>query len=165
MKELSFFQTCGKYGTVKLAINGELPESLSDEFISDILYGVLSSINDKIQEKMMSDDQALLSQLKRESEELKSLFGSEIIYVRYIENQYLNYGYFKLRKWLEVTTRLGVIIVGWRKRVIEIDWSKSDIKEKAETLFHNEDVTYGDYYIHAWGLAKAKEYIGILLKQ
>lgn len=31
--ELASFETCGKYGSVKLYINGELPSSISDEDI------------------------------------------------------------------------------------------------------------------------------------
>lgn len=98
-----------------------------------------------------------------EIEELKNLFGSEAIYTKQIENKYSDLGSFKFRKWLKVTTRKGIIVIGWRKRVINIDWSRSDIKNTAYDLFPDEDVTKDDYYIHAWGINKAKEYIDVLL--
>jgi hypothetical protein len=62
-----------------------------------------------------------------------------------------------------VTTSRGVIKIGWRSRVINIDWSESDIKGLAKELFPNENVTKEDQYIHAWGYDKAKEYISVLM--
>lgn len=64
---------------------------------------------------------------------------------------------------LEVTTPKGIIVVGWRKSVIEIDWTKSDIYQDADELFPQEDVTKDTRMIHAWGYEKATEYIGVLL--
>lgn len=117
----------------------------------------------KIQDKLMSKDLKLLKIFEDEIEELKNLFGSEAIYTKQIENKYSDLGSFKFRKWLEVTTRKGIIVIGWRKRVINIDWSMSDIKKNAYDLFPDEDVTKGNCYIHAWGINKAKEYIDVLL--
>lgn len=131
--------------------------------IYDIFYDVLPNVNAKIQDKLMSKDLKLLKMFEDEIEELKNLFGSEAIYTKQIENKYSDLGSFKFRKWLEVTTRKGVIVIGWRKRVVNIDWSRSDIKNTAHDLFPDEDVTKGDYYIHAWGINKAKEYIDVLL--
>lgn len=161
--KLASFETCGKYGYVKLYINGELPSSISNEDIYDIFYDVLPNVNAKIQDKLMSKDLKLLKIFEDEIEELKNLFGSEAIYTKQIENKYSDLGSFKFRKWLEVTTRKGIIVIGWRKRVINIDWSMSDIKKNAYDLFPDEDVTKGNCYIHAWGINKAKEYIDVLL--
>lgn len=49
------------------------------------------------------------------------------------------------------------ITIGWRKRVINIDWSKSgkDLKH----LFANENVTKESFLIHAYGYEKATEYL------
>jgi hypothetical protein len=65
-----------------------------------------------------------------------------------------------LLPWLLVTTHLGVFRIGWRKRVIEIDWGDSDVFEfEASELFSDEDTTTGSHHIHAWSLDKAKQYI------
>lgn len=64
--------------------------------------------------------------------------------------------------WLLVRTPRGMIYLGWRKRVIEINWSDTDIRQ----IITEDDVTKGDYLVHAWGIVKALEYltkIGILL--
>lgn len=163
MKLLSSFETCGKYGSVKLYINGELPGSISDEDIYDIFYNVLPKVNVKIQDKLMSKDIELLKMFEDEIKELENLFDGKAIYTKQIENKYSDPGSLKFRKWLEVTTRKGIIVIGWRKRVINIDWSRSDIKNTAHDLFPDENVTKGDYYIHARGINKAKEYIDVLL--
>ena len=94
-----------------------------------------------------------------------NLFGSETIYVEEIPNGYCNRYCCKHLPWFVVTTKVGRITIGWRKRVINIDWEGSAITKKANELFPQEDVTKGDKLIHAWGYEKAKEYIGVLLSQ
>lgn len=163
MKLLSSYETRGEYGPVKLCISGELPSSLSDEDISDIFYGVLPKVNVKIQDKLMSKDSMLLKMFEDEIEDMKNIFNGKAINTEQIENQYSNLGCLKFRKWLKATTRKGIIVVGYRARVINIDWSRSDIKKTAYDLFPNEDATKGDYYIRARSIDKAKEYIDILL--
>ncbi len=80
--------------------------------------------------------------------------------------------------WGLIKTPKGDIKVGWRKRVINIDWK--DLYDKAltktsehdyetrikiresfygENLFANEDVTKGTHMIHAWSSEKAVEYL------
>lgn len=56
--------------------------------------------------------------------------------------------------WLLVKTDFGLVSIGWRKRVIEIDWS--DIGFAFEI---DEDVTKGSHFCHAWGYPKAVEAI------
>jgi len=80
----------------------------------------------------------------------------QAVYVREIPNEY--WGEMG-EPWLIVTTEIGHVKIGWRKRVIEIDWSDTDIKSSAEDLFPDENVTKIDKMIHAWGYEKATEYI------
>ena len=61
--------------------------------------------------------------------------------------------------WVMVTTQKGRVKLGWRKRVINIDWSESDIVADGREIFKDEDVTTGEKYIHAWGCEKAVEYL------
>jgi len=76
--------------------------------------------------------------------------------------------------WALIKTYKGDIKVGWRKRVINIDWKDLYDKKIANTnekdyeirwsingekLFANEDVTKSEHMIHAWSLEKAVEYI------
>lgn len=49
------------------------------------------------------------------------------------------------------------ITIGWRRSVINIDWSKSN--KDLLSLFENEDVTKADSFIHAHSRKKATEYL------
>lgn len=62
--------------------------------------------------------------------------------------------------WFHVRTHIGVIEIGWRKRVINIDWSRCRFGNKdIAALFKDENVTVGETYVHAWGKEKAVEYL------
>lgn len=120
--------------------------------------------------------------LKREAETLtefanlaeKSGFSNPVL--ASIPNEYWKDDEFG--PWVELKTHMGSIKIGWRKRVINLDWS--DIVERklkgalyerrehirnyfdSETLFKDEDVTKGKYYIHAWGHDKLVTYLQTL---
>ena len=62
--------------------------------------------------------------------------------------------------WFRVRTELGTILIGWRKRVINIDWSGLPQNGKDILgLFEGEDVTKSSTLIHAWGWEKAVDYL------
>jgi hypothetical protein len=103
-----------------------------------------------------------IEQHKRTIEKLKSLFNGAI-FVEEIPNEYSSWD----ANWLMVTTKVGHFKVGYRSKVINIDWSKTTVKGSGKQLFPNEDVTKGGdcwdtggkQYIHAWSLEKGREYI------
>jgi hypothetical protein len=104
------------------------------------------------------NDPKTIASHAKEIADLKLLFGDRPIYVEQIPNEYGPYG----APWLVVTTNIGRIKLGWRKRVINIDWSQTIVKTEAEELFKEEEVTKGysgEFYVHAWGYEKAKKYI------
>ena len=59
--------------------------------------------------------------------------------------------------WFVATTPLGAVVLGWRKRVIHIDWSATG--KDLLGLFQTEDVTKDEHSVHAWGPDKAVEYL------
>jgi len=76
--------------------------------------------------------------------------------------------------WWLLKTYKGTIKIGWRKSVINIDWSeckpvvdKLDYEQRqavydkfdANKIFPNENITKGTAYIHAHGEEKAVEYL------
>jgi len=70
--------------------------------------------------------------------------------------------------WFNVSTEFGTIKIGWRKRVINIDWSAMEEtlracgklpKQSILSLFDKENVTKGNTFIHAWGWEKAQDYL------
>ncbi len=70
--------------------------------------------------------------------------------------------------WFLFHTIDGDIIMGWRKRVISIEWQENYKPFDMEKLFGKEDVTKwennGKRGIHAWGKDKAYEYLSKVLK-
>lgn len=64
--------------------------------------------------------------------------------------------------WAVVTSEIGRVTIGCRKRVIEINWTDSTVKQDAPTLFPDVQDTKGgrgERYIHAWNSACA---VGLL---
>ena len=90
--------------------------------------------------------------------ELVSLFPQPI-FVETIPNGYCSQACCSGYPWYIVTTTRGRVKIGWRKHVIEIDWTDSTVRQSAEELFPQEDVTRIGCMIHAWGLGNAREYV------
>ena len=57
--------------------------------------------------------------------------------------------------WWLAQTSIGLVRIGWRKRVVEIDWEATGIK----AVVTEDDVTKGATMVHAWTTAKAVEYL------
>lgn len=95
---------------------------------------------------------------------LTNCFPERPIFVKPIPNGYCSRACCEHLPWFQMTTRLGVIKIGWRKRVISIDWSDSTVAREAKELFAGEDVTKDGRLIHAWGYDKAREYLRTLFE-
>lgn len=63
--------------------------------------------------------------------------------------------------WWLVKTPAGLVHIGWRKRVISIDWSDTSIRQEVTS----DDVTKSETLVHAWSYAKAVEYLADLGRQ
>ena len=57
--------------------------------------------------------------------------------------------------WWFVKTTIGWIEIGWRKRVISVDWEHTSVRK----IVTSDDVTKGLTYVHAYSEAKAVEYL------
>jgi hypothetical protein len=143
---------------ILMDINRELTET-DDNNLRNHVEKIVRSIHE---ESINLDPQSKIN-TERERKEILSLFGNRTIFVEEIPNGYCPDYCCKHLPWFIVTTNKGRIKIGWRKRVININWSDSVIKHDSEKLFPAEDVTKFDKAIHAWNLEKAKEYIDILL--
>ncbi len=60
--------------------------------------------------------------------------------------------------WWFVKTPSGWVEIGWRKRVISINWSDTNIKK----IVTQDDVTKNDWIVHAWSVEKAIEYLSVI---
>jgi hypothetical protein len=62
--------------------------------------------------------------------------------------------------WHFVKTIIGWVEIGWRKRVISIDWKHTDVR----LVVTQDAVTKGDDHVHAADVGKALEYLTALRK-
>ena len=85
-----------------------------------------------------------------------------------IPNGYCNQECCEHIPWFLFHTIDGDIIMGWRKRVISIEWQENYKDFDMRELFKDEEVTKwnhdGKRGIHAWGKDKAYEYVEKVLK-
>jgi len=116
-----------------------------------------------IREETLKNSPEAKQEAKTEKEEVLACFEGRDIFVEEIPNGYCSSYCCKHLPWFKVTTKKGPIIIGWRKRVISIDWSNTVDSKTSYDLFAAEDVTKDDKLIHAWGYDKAKEYINSIL--
>lgn len=104
------------------------------------------------------------NQLQRafsEEQKFREVFqkaGFQYLILEHLPNQYCPCE--RCAPWFKVRTELGTILIGWRKRVISINWSEaSNDGEDILALFRGEDVTKSPTLIHAWGWDKATDYL------
>lgn len=92
--------------------------------------------------------------------------GIAPVYVEKLPNGYCSNFCCLDHPWAKVTTTFGRFTIGWRKNVINLDWTESEIKMSGEELFPHENVTKGgpgeERFIHCHGVEKAVEYLKVL---
>ncbi len=155
--------TSGSHGTLEVEIMVDINRELTRKDNENLqIYS--ERIVSSLLEETINLDPKSKEEAKEEKDSLINLFGNNKIFVQEIPNEYCSQYCCKHLPWFLITTNKGLIKIGWRKRVISIEWTKSIIKETSQELFPDEDVTKYDKVIHAWGYGKAKEYIDVLLK-
>ncbi len=101
----------------------------------------------------------------KQEKEFREIFvkaGFRINKITQLPNQYCQCE--RCAPWFDIETEFGIIRIGWRKRVINIEWSKLSPKKSLLKLFKKEDVTKWKDGIHAWGAEKAEEYLACIYK-
>jgi hypothetical protein len=96
------------------------------------------------------------------------LAGIDYIQAYEVENRYWpkapNYDQIRREQpWWLVWTKHGPILIGWRKRVIQIEWP--DLIHKVKCIVTKDDVTKEETLVHAWTTWKAVEYLFELRRQ
>ena len=165
MKKLSGIESCGGNGIFKgsVFIKSEKYDSLSEELRNNISYKAtdfLQTIQRRIEMEWAKVNE--IDKRNNHVTELTKIFksaGFNTIHVETIDSQYCSNACCYKYPWIIVTTKKGRIKLGWRKRVINLDWSESDIKAIGTELFKDEETTTGERYIHCWSEDKAIEYL------
>ena len=156
----------GSYGHFTLDIQTDCnlsQEQLRDsEAIRDAVYNAAQTIRAAILGEVIKNDPKAQERAVAERKAILDLFPSQI-FVEEIPNGYCSDYCCRHLPWFIVTTNIGKIKIGWRKRVLEIDWSGTVNKRTAEQLFPAEDVTKSGCSIHAWGYDAAALYLQKIL--
>lgn len=168
MHQLHFKRAIGRHGEFKLEIHAgtSKPSDLDSDTIRLAAYKAAEIIEDAIMQAVIANDPEEQGRASRQREDLIGLFPKPI-HVKEIPNQYCSSWCCKHLPWFEVTTVVGVFTIGWRKRVIHIDWSNTHGTGQPSELFQKEKVTMGlasdCRYIHAWSLEDARRYVTTIL--
>jgi len=86
------------------------------------------------------------------------LSGLEVVAVYEVANGYWGNSA-EAPPWWLVLTKAGPVVIGWRKRVISINWKDTPVRAKLT----GDDQTTSDLEgCHAWTYAKAVEYLRAL---
>lgn len=99
-------------------------------------------------------------------EEATSLFtlaGIPVIRTWDLSNRYwpVCADYLQLRAdnpWWLMQTHVGLIEIGWRKRVIAVDWSDTPVR----VIVTKDNVTVSETNVHAWSMEDALKYLKVL---
>lgn len=156
-------RSSGSVGPIGIQILISVDRPLNEDDKS-VIYDAENILNKGLFANCIKAQPNFEADRKQMIEELEDLF-EERIFVEQIPNNYQPSDPFYALKfpWLLVTTRRGRIKLGWRKRVIEIDWSDSTVTQLAEDLFHLEEVTKIGKLVHAASLAKARQYLRTII--
>ncbi len=147
---------------IKIMVAASQLPNLDTDAIWGAAYKAAGLVTAEVRAAVMADDEEAQKRAKRERAELIDLFGGRI-FVETIPNGYCSDWCCRHLPWFVVTTEIGRFKIGWRKRVIHLEWTDTVGTKRAEELFPGEDVTKGDKMIHAWSLDKARQYIAAIV--
>lgn len=150
------------FGIEILVAATNLPD-LKLKTISEAAYAAAELVEKEVRSEIIANDPIQIQRSANEKKDLISIF-TEPIFVESIPNGYCSRYCCKHLPWFIITTKVGRFTIGWRKRVINIEWIGIPNAARAEKLFPNEDVTKGDYSIHAWSLEDAKRYVKTVME-
>lgn len=165
MIKLGGVESYGQIGYFKGEVNIEFDkfDALPEEIRSNIGYDAsdfLQRLREQISMAWAKENEQ--ADRTNHSDELAGLFtkaGFDAIHVEVIDSEYCKESCCYKLPWIIVTTNKGRIKLGWRKSVMNLDWSESDITADGQELFKGEGTTTGKDYIHCWGEDKAVEYL------
>ncbi len=135
-------------------------EGITDEYI--IQEGDEGFFNMWKYSHKTCNEQQLEDSFKAKFKDVFESAGFEDVELTPIQNRYCPCNH--CAPWYQVDTEHGQFTIGWRKRVINIDWTGVDVTD-ATALFEDEDVTKDANHIHAWSYDSAKDYLGRIQDQ
>ena len=112
---------------------------------------------------MQARREAMRKQTHEEAEAIVKLAGFNVLAKWELANGYWpdSPDYDDVRRpWWLFLTEIGPVRLGWRKKVLELDWEKCAVR----AVVTADNVTKSETYVHAWSTEKAVEYLKALRK-
>ncbi|MBQ2835311.1 MAG: hypothetical protein IJE68_00520 [Clostridia bacterium] len=126
--------------------------------IEDVKTGRFDTINGKIAHRECAKQYEHEREIDRIIHQIMEFIYEDGLTFELLPNGYCSQPCCAHKPWFLCHTPDGDIEIGWRKRVISIEW-KDNFKPFDMSIFESEDVTKWKRGIHAWGSDKAYEYI------
>lgn len=149
--------TYGHFG-IEIRVAGTALPDLNLPAIGSAAWDASDLVEAAVREAGIAADPEQKKRALLERAELTALFPG-LIFVEQIPNGYCSRWCCRHLPWFVVTTAIGRFRVGWRKRVIHLEWTETVATKKAEELFPSDNVTKFDRIIHAWSLDDARRYV------
>lgn len=139
-----------------------------DEKLTSFVVKCMEGIVEAIRVSRIVNDPSFVAKKEAHVNHLLSLFPPHRFnYYREVPNEYWTDHYGLDRPWLLVHTDIGIIKIGYRKRVVSIDWGETCLaaeSSNAATLFPDVVLDGDDpYNVHAWSPEDAREFLERLL--
>lgn len=163
-KEVSSSESVGHYGCfgIKILVATDRDVDLSSDAVQIAVYKAEKLVLDEVKASSIAASATFKQDAEDERKSLLGLFPGRI-FVETIPNGYSPDWAHRHLPWFIVTTGIGRFKVGWRKRVIHLEWTETVDTKDAEELFSGENVTMDRKMIHAWSLDKARQYIETIM--
>ncbi len=140
-----------------------------DNEVSGAVHTAGEMVKKAILKSREKNNQETIAQGLKQREDLMKCFPEIPFHVELLPNGYCSEWCCTNLPWYRCLTRIGWVKIGWRKSVINIDWSDTVVKESGEVLFPGASFTVGsgysdNQYCHAWGYDKATEQLAVIFK-
>ena len=155
------FGNYGGFGIKILVASTNLPD-LSSSVINSTAHKAADIVSAEIMSAIVAGDEDAKRRSKKQKVELLAVFPDRI-FVEEIPNCYCSDWCCRHLPWFIITTETGRFKIGWRKRVIHLEWTDTVGTKSAEELFSEEETTKSGKMIHAWTLDKASEYVKAII--
>ena len=165
-KKVTYIEHMGGY-SVRIEISGINRDLTKEE--ESAIDRARDAVDEALHKGETGADPKTHEKAAKDRNDILACFGPNAYYVEEIPNGYCSRGCCAFYPWFIVTTPRGRIKIGWRKRVIHLEWTDSAIKAMASEIFPKEEAWPGyettqyDKVIHAHSYKAAEDYINRLM--
>jgi len=163
-KQLFKSEGHGSYGGfgIEIRVAGSQLPDLKLDAIANAASDAADKIEHEVRKAVIAGSEAGKLETAALRNSILALFP-ERIFAEEIPNGYCYRWCCQHLPWFIITTEVGRFKIGWRKHVIHIEWIDTIGTKTAEALFHTENVTKGERFIHAHSLEDARRYIATVI--